>query len=110
MRIYHHMIAKDAGGHAMMASPPPGRPIDHQGRLPATNQRGRLLPALVAVLALLALLPAGMLFDRLYRSIDNNLAGARSERAGVEYLLALSPVTVALNDAQSAAVAGLPIP
>jgi len=47
-----------------------------------------------------------MLFDRLNRSIDDDLLIAHRERTGVEYLLALGPVTIALNDAQAAAVAG----
>jgi hypothetical protein len=87
----------------MTASTLPGRPIGRQGQLPAIVRRGRLLPA---TLALLVLLPVGMLFDRLYRSIDDNLTIAHRERTGVEYLLALGPVTVALNDVQAAAVAG----
>jgi hypothetical protein len=64
---------------------------------------GRLLPA---VLAFLVLLPAGYLFDRLYRSIDVDLQVASGERVGVEYIVALGQLTVQLNDAQAAAVAG----
>jgi hypothetical protein len=87
----------------MTASTLPGRPVGRQGQLPAIDRRGRLLPA---ILALLVLLPVGTLFDRLYRSIDDNLLIAHRERTGVEYLLALGPVTIALNDVQAAAVAG----
>ena len=73
----------------------------------AATFRGRLLPA---TLSLLALLPVGMLFDRLYRSIDSDLLVAHRERTGVEYLLALGPVTIALNDMQAAAIAGAAVP
>jgi hypothetical protein len=58
------------------------------------------------LLAVLVLLPAGYLFDRLYRSIDTDLQVAQRERVGVEYLVALGQVTIQLNDAQAAAVAG----
>jgi hypothetical protein len=50
-----------------------------------------------------------MLFDRLSRSIDDTQVIAHAEQAGVQYLQALGPVMMALNDAQAAAVAGQPV-
>ncbi|MEU6078235.1 hypothetical protein [Micromonospora sp. NPDC047074] len=66
---------------------------------------GRVLPLLLLV-ALLA--PMALLFVQTWRltADDRDLAGR--ERLGVEYLRALAPVTDALVDAQSAAVAARP--
>ncbi|MGK5518373.1 hypothetical protein ACSNN9_03360 [Micromonospora sp. URMC 107] len=66
---------------------------------------GRVLPLLLLV-ALLA--PMALLFVQTWRltADDRDLAGR--ERLGVEYLRALAPVTHALVDAQTAAVAARP--
>ncbi|TDB70329.1 hypothetical protein [Micromonospora sp. KC721] len=66
---------------------------------------GRLLP-LVLVVALLA--PVAALFVQTYRSTADDRELANRERLGIEYLRALAPVTEALVEAQSAAVAGRP--
>ncbi|MDO3703822.1 hypothetical protein Q3W71_19325 [Micromonospora sp. C28SCA-DRY-2] len=67
----------------------------------------RLLPPLLVV-ALLA--PVALLFGLTWRHTDDDRALAARERLGVTYLSALAPVTDALVDAQSAAVAGRPVP
>ncbi|MGC4804027.1 hypothetical protein [Micromonospora sp. DT233] len=66
---------------------------------------GRVLPLLLVV-ALLA--PVAFLFAQQRRLTDDHHGLAVRERLGVEYLRALGPVTLALVDAQSAAVAGRP--
>ncbi|MGK5743120.1 hypothetical protein [Micromonospora sp. URMC 103] len=75
--------------------------------VPASRVRprptGRALPLLLVV-ALLA--PLGVLFQQTWRLTDDDRSHAARERSGVEYLRALGPVTAALVDAQSAAVAG----
>ncbi|MGS2613162.1 hypothetical protein ACVCAH_01300 [Micromonospora sp. LZ34] len=67
----------------------------------------RLLPPLLVV-ALLA--PVVLLVGLTWRHTDDDRALAARERLGVTYLAALAPVTDALVDAQSAAVAGRPAP
>ncbi|MEV1147495.1 hypothetical protein, partial [Micromonospora sp. NPDC049799] len=64
---------------------------------------GRALPLLLVV-ALLA--PLALLFVQTWRLTDDDRDLVVSERLGVEYLRALAPVTDALVEAQSAAVAG----
>ncbi|WP_320069174.1 hypothetical protein [Micromonospora sp. RTGN7] len=64
---------------------------------------GRVL-SLLLVVALLA--PVAFLFAQQRLLTDDDRALAVRERLGVEYLRALGPVTLALVDAQSAAVAG----
>ncbi|TDB70791.1 hypothetical protein [Micromonospora sp. KC723] len=68
---------------------------------------GRLLP-LVLVVALLA--PVAALFVQAYGGTGDDRELATRERLGIEYLRALAPVTEALVEAQSAAVAGRPAP
>ncbi|MFG1659379.1 hypothetical protein ACGFIY_22875 [Micromonospora chersina] len=67
---------------------------------------GRALPLLL-VLALLA--PLGFLFLQTDRHTGADRDLAARERLGVRYLRALGPVTDALTDAQSTAVAGRPV-
>ncbi|MEU9738055.1 hypothetical protein AB0E12_02510 [Micromonospora chersina] len=67
---------------------------------------GRALPLLL-VLALLA--PLGFLFVQTDRHTGADRDLAARERLGVRYLRALGPVTDALTDAQSTAVAGRPV-
>ncbi|MEV4481085.1 hypothetical protein [Micromonospora coxensis] len=78
-------------------------PAQRVRRRPSAS--GRVLPLLLVV-ALLA--PVAFLFVQTYRLTDDDRELAVRERAGVEYLRALAPVTEALVDAQSAAVAGRP--
>ncbi|WP_433388118.1 hypothetical protein [Micromonospora sp. KLBMP9576] len=66
---------------------------------------GRVLPLLLLV-ALLA--PMTLLFVQAWRLTADDRDLADRERLGVEYLRALAPVTHALVDAQSAAVAARP--
>ncbi|MER6596578.1 hypothetical protein ABT214_32950, partial [Micromonospora purpureochromogenes] len=66
---------------------------------------GRVLPLLLVV-AMLA--PVAFLFAQHHRLTGDDRDLAVRERLGVEYLRALGPVTEALVDAQSAAVAGRP--
>jgi hypothetical protein len=107
MQLNHDLIVRMPEGMPMTASSLPGRSFDRPDRPPAIDHRGRLLPA---ILTLLILLPVGILVDQLYRSINDSLVIAHAERTGVEYLRALGPVTIALNDAQASAVAGNPVP
>ncbi|MEU4478274.1 hypothetical protein AB0F68_09475 [Micromonospora sp. NPDC023966] len=67
---------------------------------------GRALPLLL-VMALLA--PLGLLFAQTDRHAGDDRDLAARERLGVRYLRALGPVTDALIDAQTAAVAGRPV-
>jgi hypothetical protein len=66
---------------------------------------GRLLPA---VLALAVLVPLSVLFNQLLTIGGDRMAAAELERDGLEYLDALTDVTLALTEAQSAVVAGRP--
>lgn len=66
---------------------------------------GRTLPLLLATVLLL---PVAFLVVRAYQEIDADRGVLERERLGVEYLRALGPVTDALVEAQSAAVAGQP--
>ncbi|MEU4781129.1 hypothetical protein [Micromonospora sp. NPDC023633] len=66
---------------------------------------GRVLPLLLLV-ALLA--PMALLFVQTWRLTADDRDLASRERLGVEYLRALAPVTHALVDAQTAAVAARP--
>ena len=67
---------------------------------------GRALPLLLA-LALVA--PLGLLFALVDGTTTNDHDLASRERLGVRYLRALGPVTDALVEAQSTAVAGAPV-
>lgn len=71
-----------------------------------TGRRGRILAAL---LALAILIPLGVLFFDHNRYQREHRSMAAQERHGIEYLLALSQLTIALTDAQSAAVSGEPV-
>ncbi|MEV6709304.1 hypothetical protein [Micromonospora wenchangensis] len=80
-------------------------PASRVRRRPRTP--GRLLPLLLATALLL---PVAFLVVQGYRLVDTDRELAERERLGVEYLRALGPVTEALVDAQTAAVAGRPVP
>lgn len=69
---------------------------------------GRNRRLLTAVLAVAMLVPLGvMVFDQ-HRYQSEHRSMATQERHAIEYLLALSPLTIALTEAQSAAVSGEP--
>jgi hypothetical protein len=74
-------------------------------------RRGRRLdgPLLRSAISILVLLPVCVLFVQLWRGTAADIAFAEREREGVSYLAALNELTVALVDAQSAAVAGQPV-
>lgn len=74
-------------------------------------RRGRRLdgPLLRAAISVLVLLPVCVLFVQLWRGTAADIAFAEREREGVSYLTALNELTIALVDAQSAAVAGQPV-
>ncbi|MEV7227653.1 hypothetical protein AB0M79_11620 [Polymorphospora sp. NPDC051019] len=80
--------------------------------LPAERSPDRrmsgLLPRLL--LAVTLLVPTLVLSVQAWRGTDEKAAFAERERAGVEYLRALGQITLTLVDAQSAAVAGQPVP
>jgi hypothetical protein len=69
---------------------------------------GRRL-VLAALLALALLVPLGVLFLNHDRDLSERASMATQERRGIEYLLALSQLTIALVDAQSGAVSGTPV-
>jgi hypothetical protein len=71
-----------------------------------TGGRRRIL---AASLALAILIPLTVLFFEHNRYLGESRSTATDERHGIEYLLALSQLTIALTDAQSAAVAGEPV-
>ena len=79
-------------------------PASRVRRRPRTP--GRLLPLLLATALLL---PVAFLVVQGHRMVDADRELAKRERLGVEYLRALGPVTEALVDAQTAAVAGRPV-
>jgi hypothetical protein len=58
------------------------------------------------LLAVALLVPVGVLFSSHWQTNDERRSYADRERHGIEYLRSLGPVTVALVDAQSSAVAG----
>ncbi|WP_173158696.1 hypothetical protein [Phytohabitans suffuscus] len=69
------------------------------------NAPARVSP-LRPLLAFALLIPVGVLFGQAWQGQSDRLTFAAKERQGIEYLTALGPVTTALTDAQSAAVAG----
>jgi hypothetical protein len=69
---------------------------------------GRRL-VLAALLALALLVPLGVLFLDHDRYLGERTSAATQERHGIEYLLSLSQLTIALVDAQSGAVSGAPV-
>jgi hypothetical protein len=76
----------------------------------ATRSSSSITVLLRCLLALALLVPAGVLFTQLWSSVGDRLEFARLERRGLEYLNSLGQLTIALTDAQSAAVAGKPFP
>jgi hypothetical protein len=64
---------------------------------------------LAALLALAMLIPLGVLYLGRHQYLGEHRSMAAQERHGIEYLLALGKLTIALTDAQSAAVRGEPV-
>ncbi|WFE27020.1 hypothetical protein O7623_27815 [Solwaraspora sp. WMMD791] len=76
----------------------------------AVRRRRRLDgPLLRSAVTVLVLVPVCVLFVQLWRGTSADVAFAQREREGVAYLAALNELTVALVDAQSAAVARQPV-
>lgn len=75
-----------------------------------THRRsGRHRRVLTVVLAVAMLIPLGVIFIGHQRHQAEHRSMATQERHGIEYLLALSQLTIVLTDAQSAAVSGQPV-
>ncbi len=70
------------------------------------NRPSRLRAALAGVLTILILVPAGLLFLRVWQQNEDERDSTKREQQGVEYLTALSPLTSALAEAQSSALQG----
>lgn len=71
------------------------------------NRRTRTRSVLAAVLTLLILVPAGILFARVWDDVSGRKDSTRLEQKGVEYLTALGPLVSALAEAQSSALSGV---
>ena len=71
------------------------------------NRRSRTRSALAAVLTVLILVPAAILFASVWGTISDNKDSTRLEQQGVEYVTALAPLISALAEAQSSALAGV---
>ncbi len=70
------------------------------------NGPSRLRAALAGVLTILILVPAGLLFLRVWQQNEDERDSTRRERLGIEYLTSLSPLVTALTEAQSSALQG----
>ena len=70
------------------------------------NRPSRLRAALAGVLTILILVPAGLLFLRIWQQNEDERDRTRREQLGVEYLTSLSPLVIALTEAQSSALQG----
>ena len=71
------------------------------------NRRSRTRSALAAVLTVLILVPAAILFASVWGTISDKRDSTKLEQQGVEYLSALAPLVSALAEAQSSALAGV---
>ncbi|MET8147557.1 hypothetical protein ACIBSW_06490 [Actinoplanes sp. NPDC049668] len=71
------------------------------------NRRTRLRPALAAVLTVLILVPAAILFARVWGTLSDERDSTELEKQGVEYVAALAPLVSSLAEAQSSALAGV---
>jgi hypothetical protein len=71
------------------------------------NRRSRTRTALAAVLTVLILVPAAILFARVWGTISDERDSTKLEKQGVEYISALAPLVSALTEAQSSALAGV---
>jgi hypothetical protein len=71
------------------------------------HRPSRLRPILAAVLTVLILVPAGILFLRVWQQNEDERDRTQREQQGVEYLTTLSPLVSALAEAQSSALQGV---
>jgi len=71
------------------------------------NRRSRTRSALAAVLTVLILVPAAILFASVWGTISDKKDSAQLEQQGVDYVTALAPLISALAEAQSSALAGV---
>jgi hypothetical protein len=71
------------------------------------NRRTRRRTALAAVLTVLILVPATILFASVWGTISDKRDSTELEKRGVEYISALAPLVSALAEAQSSALAGV---
>ncbi|OJF09804.1 hypothetical protein [Couchioplanes caeruleus] len=71
------------------------------------NRRTRMRSALAAVLTVLILLPAGILFARVWSDVSELDDSTRLEQKGAEYITALSPLVSALAEAQTSSLSGV---
>jgi hypothetical protein len=71
------------------------------------NRRTRARSALAAVLTVLILVPAAILFASVWGTISDKRDSTQLEKQGVEYIAALAPLVSALAEAQSSALAGV---
>ncbi len=74
------------------------------------NRPSRLRAALAGVLTILILVPAGLLFLRVWQQNEDERDSTKREQQGVEYLTGLSPLVSALAEAQSSALQGVAEP
>ena len=70
-------------------------------------RRTRMRTALAAVLTVLILVPATILFASVWGTISAKRDSTELEKRGVEYISALAPLVSALAEAQSSALAGV---
>ena len=68
------------------------------------NRPSRLRAVLAGVLTILILVPAGLLFLRVWQQNEDERDSTARERQGIEYLTSLSPLVSALTEAQSSAL------
>ncbi len=74
------------------------------------NRPSRFRSGLAAVLTVLILVPAGLLFLRVWQQNEDERDSTQREQQGVEYLTTLSPLVSALAEAQSSALQGVSAP
>jgi hypothetical protein len=75
--------------------------------VPVDNRPSRLRSALAAILTVSILLPAGVLFARVWQDVEEERDNTVLAQQGVEYLTSLSPLVSALTEAQSSALQGV---
>jgi hypothetical protein len=73
----------------------------------ATTRPSRLRAALAALVTILVLAPAGVLFAWVWNDNQDQRDGTKQEQQGVEYLTSLSPLISGLVEAQSSALQGV---
>jgi len=74
------------------------------------NRPSRFRSGLAAVLTILILVPAGLLFLIVWQQNEDERDSTKLEQLGIEYMTALFPLVSALAEAQSTALQNLPGP